>query len=152
VSAVRRAQLAKIHIGAKQLGLIDGEDRDTYEAMLYSVARVRSAADLDSAGRQRVISHLKRCGADFRRPKGKRKYTPGSQAALIRHLWERLHNAGEVRSNSDQALRRYVRNQTKSYHPDGVGYDSPELMPMPVASKVIEQMKRWCRRCGVELS
>lgn len=62
----RRRELAKIHLAAKQLGMA----RDAYEDMLWTVARVRSARDLDSAGRARVLDHLKRCG--FKSAKGKR--------------------------------------------------------------------------------
>lgn len=57
----RRAALAKIHLGAKQLGW----DRATYEDVLWTVARVRSSADLDAAGRARVIAHLRACGVQF---------------------------------------------------------------------------------------
>lgn len=54
----RRAELAKIHLAKKQLGL----DDETYRAMLWMVARVHSAADLDDAGRQAVLDHLKARG------------------------------------------------------------------------------------------
>ncbi len=57
----RRSELAKIHIGAKQLFDDDGDYRD----MLESVAGVRSAKQLDEAGRLAVIEHLKACGAKF---------------------------------------------------------------------------------------
>lgn len=50
----RRADLARIHILAKDAGLT----RDDYEALLFTIARVRSAADLDHTGRARVIEHL----------------------------------------------------------------------------------------------
>lgn len=50
----RNSQLARIHIEAKRLGL----DDETYRAMLWTVARVRSAKDLDAGGRQRVLDHL----------------------------------------------------------------------------------------------
>lgn len=50
----RRAELAKIHLQAKQLGL----DTDTYRDVLRMVAGVDSARDLDAAGRQRVIRHF----------------------------------------------------------------------------------------------
>lgn len=50
----RRAELAKIHVLKAQLGL----DDDTYRAMLWTVGRVRSAADLDFAGRRNVLDHL----------------------------------------------------------------------------------------------
>lgn len=55
---MRNSELAKIHIAKQQLGL----DDDTYRSMLWTVARVRSAADLDHAGRQAVLDHLKARG------------------------------------------------------------------------------------------
>lgn len=54
----RNRELAMIHIAAKELGM----DDDAYRDMLWAVARVRSAGDLDYAGRQRVIEHLRSCG------------------------------------------------------------------------------------------
>lgn len=54
----RNGDLAKIHIAQKQLGLT----REDYEAILWAVARVRSSKDLDHAGRQRVLDHLKASG------------------------------------------------------------------------------------------
>jgi phage gp16-like protein len=52
--AQRRAELARIHIQADQLGL----SREQYEDVLWAVARVESSKDLDSHGRQAVIKHL----------------------------------------------------------------------------------------------
>lgn len=54
----RNAELGKIHIAVKELGLDDG----TYRAMLYMVARVRSSKELDHAGRAAVLDHLKARG------------------------------------------------------------------------------------------
>ena len=54
----RRRELATIHLGAKALGM----ERDVYEDMLFSLARVRSARALDSAGRKRFMDHIRACG------------------------------------------------------------------------------------------
>lgn len=54
----RNGALAQIHIAKAQLGL----DDDTYRDMLWAVARVRSAADLDHAGRDKVLAHLRASG------------------------------------------------------------------------------------------
>ena len=54
----RKAELGKIHIAKQQLGM----DDETYRDMLFAVARVRSAADLDHAGRRAVLDHLKAIG------------------------------------------------------------------------------------------
>lgn len=50
----RRRDLARIHLAAKELGM----DDEQYRAMLWTVARVESAADLDAVGRRAVLAHL----------------------------------------------------------------------------------------------
>jgi hypothetical protein len=60
----RARDLATIHATVKQLGM----DVDTYRDMLWTVARVRSAKDLDFAGRMQVINHLRAIGGQFKRP------------------------------------------------------------------------------------
>lgn len=54
-SSQRSRDLARIHCLKKELGLDDG----TYRELLWTVARVRSAADLDAHGRQTVIDHMR---------------------------------------------------------------------------------------------
>lgn len=61
----RNAELAKIHLGTKQLGM----GVEDYRCMLWTVARVRSAKDLDEHQRHEVIKHLVKCGATFERQK-----------------------------------------------------------------------------------
>lgn len=76
--ARRRAELAKIHIGAAQL-LADEEE---YRDMLEAVAGKRSAGAMDAAGRRKVIDHLKACGATFVPPKRPRPaVSPEAEAA-----------------------------------------------------------------------
>lgn len=50
----RNRELARIHVLKKDLGL----DDDQYRVVLWTIARVESARDLDSHGRQQVIQHL----------------------------------------------------------------------------------------------
>lgn len=60
----RRRELAKIHILAGQLGL-DTNDRNPaseYRSLLFTVGRVRSAGDLDQAGRLALLDHLNQRG------------------------------------------------------------------------------------------
>lgn len=54
----RNGDLAKIHVAKKALNMSD----EDYRAMLWTQGRVHSSADLDHAGRQRVLDHLKACG------------------------------------------------------------------------------------------
>lgn len=55
---VRARELARIHVGAKQLRL----DEAAYRALLERVAGVRSAADLDDTGRRKVLREMSRLG------------------------------------------------------------------------------------------
>lgn len=68
----RNNGLAQIHIAKAQLGL----DDETYRDMLWAVARVRSAKDLDHAGRAKVLAHLKRSGWKPQAPKKPREGAP----------------------------------------------------------------------------
>lgn len=55
---IKRREITLIHIAKQQLGM----DDETYRAMLWSVARVKSSTELDFAGRKKVLDHLKACG------------------------------------------------------------------------------------------
>jgi len=54
----RTRDLAAIHVGKKALGL----DDETYRQMLWTIARVRSSADLDHKGRAEVLEHMRARG------------------------------------------------------------------------------------------
>lgn len=59
----RNAGLAQIHIAKAQLMRAGVMDEDGYRAMLFAQARVKSAAELDHAGRAKVLAHMSRLGA-----------------------------------------------------------------------------------------
>ena len=59
----RSRDLARIHILKAELGL----DDDTYRDTLFTLARVRSAADLDAGGRAAVLDHLQALTAKVKR-------------------------------------------------------------------------------------
>lgn len=63
----RSGDLAKIHIAKKQLGM----DDSTYRALLWTIGRVTSSADLDHAGRARLLDHFRACGWQPAPPKQK---------------------------------------------------------------------------------
>lgn len=104
----RRSELAKIHIGAKQLF---GDDREAYEDMLEEVTGKRSSAGLDQAGRQTVIEHLKSCGAKFRpaRKSGLKRIPPEpppETARQIRKIRAMLADDGLPDSYAEAILQR----------------------------------------------
>lgn len=56
--ALRKNELAMIHLAKKQLALED----DEYRAILLSVTGRQSSADLDWQGRKKLIDHFKKIG------------------------------------------------------------------------------------------
>lgn len=144
----RTRDLAKIHMAANHVGLIRKGDDESYRVMLWSVAEVRSAKDLDAAGRQKVLEHLGTLGFVDRgrsKPGAVGRYQRGSQAALIRFLWTSLAKAGLVEENSERALRRYIAQHGGL---DGAVVDERDArhLSKAEASKIIEQLKRWLER------
>ena len=126
----RARDLAMIHMGAAQLGL----DRETYEAMLWTVARVRSAADLDLAGRARVLQHLKSRGADI----GGRP-AQAAPAKKIRALWAALAEAGKLHGQGGEpALLAFVRRMAR--------VERLEWLTPPQSTRIIEALKAMLAR------
>lgn len=103
----RRRELAKIHLGAKQLGM----DRETYEACLWTLARVRSARDLDAGGRAAVLDHLRACGfrpAPATTPRPGRPHNIGSEdrGAQLRKIEALLAQAKRPWAYADAMAKR----------------------------------------------
>lgn len=105
----RNAALAKIHLGAKSIGMAE----DAYRAMVRTVGRVESgsAKDLDAAGVDRVVAHLARLGATFTRPdKAGRKPTGGAdRQAMLAKVDAYLAEAGKPIAYADAMARRMYR-------------------------------------------
>jgi phage gp16-like protein len=136
----RKAELAKIHLAKKRLGL----DDETYRAIVARVCGGKtSAGDLDESERGKLLDEFKRFGfieagsyttsiADFddREP----------QARLIRCLWADLKAFGALRDPSEEALADFIRRATK--------VDSIRWLTAQQANVVIESLKQWKRRIG----
>lgn len=133
---LRNAELAQIHVAKKQLAL----DEDTYRAVLWAVARVRSSKDLDWTGRKAVLEHFKAKGWKPKPPKTARaeKPVPRGQDALVKSLWNELHQAGKVRDPSDAALGAWL---TRNRWPE-----RPEWLNYMQINQAIEALKKWLAR------
>ena len=135
----RRAELAKIHLAKKQLGLKDEE----YRALLMSIGKVTSSKDLDYMGRQHLLIKLQALGFKPVAPpgkKGRKAWTPdaGSQSSKILALWLELKRKGKLDEPSDTALFAFVERMTGIKHPDWLKADQ--------ANDVIEGLKAWLAR------
>lgn len=138
---------------------------DTYRQVLWAVARVKSAKDLDHAGRQRVLDHFKACGWKPAPPKSAQAGArPGGQGPLpmprpahqrsaddvaderwgkTHALWRLLADAGAVKDRSEAALLAWVHRQT--------GVSAWRFLNGHQINAVVEALKQWCARVGVEL-
>lgn len=105
----RQAELAKIHIAKKQLGL----DEDTYRDMLWTVARVRSAKELDGAGREAVLEHLKAQGFTGRRryPGRPHNIDSADRGPQLKKIEALLAEAGRPWAYADSIARRMFKRE-----------------------------------------
>lgn len=139
----RNNDLAMIHIAKKDLGL----DDDTYRDMLWTVARVRSSKDLDFSSRIKVLEHLKARGFKPKQAAKAKQKAPLSnepQHKMIRGLWLELHAVGTVLDPSEQAISRFIKNQTK--------IDRIEWLSTSQASQIIEILKQWLARASKKVA
>lgn len=130
-----RREIQLIHIAKQQLQM----DDETYRAMLWAVARVKSSTDLDFAGRKKVLDHLKGCGFKVKPSSNPvRKLADDPQSKKIRALWLELHEVGKVHNPDESALAAFVKRQTK--------VEALQWLSAKQASAVIEELKKWLTR------
>jgi len=134
-SDLRRRELARIHIAKHELGL----DEESYRAMLWACARVRSARDLDAAGRARVLDHLKACGFKGKRgrphqgrPHNLQSEERGPQLGKIEAL---LADAGRPWAYVDGMARRM-------FGVASVTWCNPEQLQKLIAALVYDAKRR----------
>jgi hypothetical protein len=133
---LRNAELAQIHVAKKQLGL----DDETYRAVLWAVARVKSAKDLDWTGRKTLLAHFKSRGWVARPPASAKAATPivAGQEGLLRALWAELHAAGKVRVDTEAALGGWLH---RNHWPERA-----EWLSSAQLTAAIEGLKKWLAR------
>ena len=113
----KQTDLAKIHIGKKQLGL----DDDTYRAMLHSVAGVNSAAKLNTKQRGDVIAHLKQCGASFKaNPKHNKPKNFERMPAYITKIEALLADMGLSWRYADSVARNITGGKGNGFSDPGI--------------------------------
>lgn len=137
----RNSLLAKVHIGAKALGL-EGE---AYGEVLDRITGSSSAKSLDDRQLAAVLDEFRRLG--WRAAAPKRPLSPKAQVRMIYGIWGDL--GPFVETHTVEALRAFVRRQTASpAHPDGVA--APEFLDAKQAIKVVEGLKAWLIRVRAE--
>lgn len=150
--ANRTNDLAAIHIAQKALHM----SKDDAEQLKRDVIGKASAADMTAAERRKLLAHLSSLQAQAKpRPAGRQldldrpavQRSPDDwqdeRWAKARVLWGKLAYTGHVRTDTDGALMAYVARQTKVEH--------WRFCNTFQINNVIESLKRWCQRAGVEI-
>lgn len=136
-----KADLAKIHIAKKELGLTD----EVYRDILKARFRKDSSAKLTPSQAFALIRHFERLGwKPSRQPTLPGMNIPSDpQSKKILALWIELHQQKVVRDNSDRALMAFVKRQT--------GKDHLKWCTPYDKNTVIEALKDWAKREKVDV-
>lgn len=151
--APRQNHLAAIHMAQKALGL----SADDATALKLAVVGVASAADMTTPQRRQYLAHLAGLQANAATARGEKPAYVPKRPALVRNiddagdhqwgkaraLWHALALAGQVRTDTDAALQAFAIKQT--------GVSAWRFMTQPQITQIIERLKKWCRRCNVEI-
>ena len=134
--------LAKIHVAKRDLGL----DDDTYRDLLERETGKRSAKGLSQAELDKVLAALTRAGfkpSSNGAGSARRRPLSGPYAKKAQALWIALWNLGAVEDKRDSALLVFICRQT--------GIERTEwVLDAKHGRAVIEALKAWCEREGVD--
>jgi len=129
-----------IHIGKSKLGL----DDELYREVLESTTGKNSSKAMTAAQLEAVLDRMKQLGFDVesKSKAGVKNLADDAQSKLIRHLWLRLHGAGQVHNSSEKALAKFVENK--------VGVSALQFLSTDNADMIIKHLRQWCKRCNIE--
>ncbi len=148
----RKRELALIHLAKATLGL----SRDDYEHVLRTITGQTSAADLDAAGREKLLKHFKSKGFVVKAKAGSARaaFIRAPQVRKLQAMWYALSDAGAVvRPASSEACSRAVEAWAKEQlatHALGP-LDALRFATGAQLGKLIESMKGWMERVGADV-
>ncbi len=140
-----RLMIAKVHLGAKELGL----DEDTRRELMARVTGKRSAAEMTPTELGRVLDEYRARGwrpgqRTVRKPapvaRPSRQPADHPVARKARALWLSLHQLGAIRDPSETALETFARRQA--------GCAAMRFMDQGQGFKLIEGLKAIAERHG----
>ncbi|MES2987654.1 MAG: regulatory protein GemA [Pseudomonadota bacterium] len=135
----RRALLAKVHLGAKEIGLAE----DDYRAILLDVTGQSSAAKCSDGELVAVLERFRSRGWKPAQPSGQRTSRPADHgpATKARALWISLHHLGAIADPSEAALEAFAKRQLKC--PRLQWADQGLMYRLIEAEKAIAQRHGW---------
>jgi phage gp16-like protein len=140
-----------VHIGKSQLLMAD----DSYRALLaYHSDGKTSSTKLTATELQAVFDAMVKLG--FKATKktvkpGQKRLSPTSAdgpqdvRAVIRAVWVFMAKAEFLNNGSETALNSWVQRMTAEMN-GGMGVAEVQWLQDDMAVKVLESLKRWCRR------
>ena len=157
-AAARKRDIQLIHIGRSALGL----DDDTYRLMLSNLCGGKtSSTALSAPERQAVLKHMRSHGfvlkpragaASVDHPvKGEATWQHASKLRMMRAMWYALAAAGHVEPVADAtacsaAIEAWAKRQLSRHTPP---LDALRLASGHQMQALLEALKRWCARTGV---
>ncbi len=132
----RKGLIAKIHVAKKQMGLDDVQ----YQAILEGATGKDSCKDMNTSELLKVVERMESLGWESTSKSAPRGLEDDPQYRMLRALWLKLHDLGEVRDSSEQALAKFIMRQTK--------VERLEWLNINQVSDVIEALKKWVQRVG----
>jgi len=145
--AIRKRELALIHMAKAQMGLT----REDYEHVLREVTGKTSSADLDAAGREKLLQHFKAKGFVVKAKPGAARTAPlrDPQVKKLLAMWYALAEAGAVARPANaqacsQSVERWAKEQLAGT-PLGP-LDALRFATGAQLDKLIESMKQWGKR------
>lgn len=114
----KTAEIAKIHIAKKDLGLTDEIYRDIIREA--SGGKTESSGKLDWQGRHNALERFKELGWKAKistkavpRSEPSRRLADDPQSRMLRGMWIELHQAGIVRNPAESALCAFGKRLTR---------------------------------------
>jgi phage gp16-like protein len=107
-----KANLQKIHIGKKELGISD----DIYRDILRETTKKESSRDISDLQAARVLERFRELGwkpKAAKKAKASRRLADDPKSKMLRALWIQLHQAGKVADPSEAALCKFVKRMTR---------------------------------------
>lgn len=131
----RKRLYARLHMLKASAGLADGE----YRARLVELTGKDSVTKMDDVELEAAVQSFDRAA---RAAKNSRRRADTPHARKARALWVSLYHLGEVDDPAERALAKFVERQH--------GVSDLRFLPGREAAPVIEGLKAWCERAGVQ--
>ncbi len=153
----RKRELALIHMAKKFFADRDGMSQDDYRAVLLQVTGKSSSADLDAAGRERLLKHFKVKGFIVKAKPGTGRSTSirEPQVKKLLAMWYALAERGAVAQPAhalacSRAVEKWAKEQLAGTQLGPL--DALRFATGAQLHKLIEQMKQWGHRVGADVS